>query len=226
MEDKQLLEHSPQLFHVTEAGAWQFVMKHGLLSTSALLDLYRVDAQTRAQIESQPRRADVVLDDPALGRAVVRDNRPLRVDILDRCLESGSVADWCRLLNSRVFFWATEKRLANHLRARGHRGRAREVIVVDTARLLGRDRRLVTLCSFNSGSTLYPNAPRRGLTTFQAVDAYPFEQLRAKRGPGDAVAEVCVDRAVIDVPEVAKWVWAIDQHGRRRTIWPAASDSP
>jgi hypothetical protein len=103
------------------------------------------------------------------------------------------VADWCRLLNARVFLWATEKRLDNHLRARGHRGQAREVITIDTALLLGRHAESVTLCAFNSGSALYPNAPRRGPDSFVPVSAYPS---------GDAIAEVCVDRAIADVEEV------------------------
>jgi len=196
-----------------------------LLSTSALLDRYGFGGSARAGIEAEPRSGDVVLDDPHLGRAVVRDNRPLRVDILQRCLDGASVADWCRLLNARVFFWANERRLENHLRARGHRDQAREVVVVDTARLLAHAREAVALCAFNSGSALYPNAPRRGPGSFMALGDYPFEELRARRGLRDAVAEVCVERALTDVEAVAECVWAIGLDGTRRTLWRACGSA-
>jgi hypothetical protein len=208
MDRDELIERFPRVFHLTEAGAWTSIQRHGLLSTSALLDLFKVAEPSRSQIEARPRPDDVVLEHPRAGRAVVRDNRPLRPDILRRCLE-GSVSDWCRLLNARVFLWATERRLHTHLRARGHRRRAREVITIDTGLLLGRHAESVTLCAFNSGSALYPNAPRRGADSFLAVDAYPL----------DAVAEVCVDRALANVREIALSVTAIDEDGAERTIW-------
>jgi hypothetical protein len=191
VHDEQLIERFPRLFHVTEAGAWRSIRRHGLLSASALLDLYDVGEPRRSSIEAEPRSQNVVLDDPLLGRAVIRDNRPLRLDILRRCLD-GSVADWCRLLNARVFFWASERRLDNHLRARGHRGQPREVVVVETRRLLARDRDSISLCAFNSGSALYPNAPRRGPQSFVRIGDYT----------SDRVAEVCVDWALADVEEI------------------------
>lgn len=223
VDDQQLIEHFPRLFHVTHAGAWSSILRHGLLSTSALLDLYGVDAVARAAVEAEPRPAEVTLDDPVLGRAVVQDNRPLRVHILQRCLDGTPVADWCRMLNARVFFWATERRLENHLRARGHRDQPREVVVVDTARLLARDRDAVTLCAFNSGSALYPNAPRRGPGSFAAVQAYPFDELRRRRGLRDAVVEVCVDHALGDIAGVAERVWSVAADGSREEICRASA---
>ena len=208
MDPERLIERYPRLFHVTEAGAWASIRRRGLLSTTALLDLFEVRDPLRSEIETRPRPDDVVLEHPAAGRVVIRDNRPLRLHILERCLDC-SVADWCRLLNGRAFFWATEKRLENHLRARGHRGRARQVVVVDTARLVDRDLDALSLCRFNSGSTLYPNAPRRGPETFVAVSECRF----------DDVAEVCVRRTMEDVEAVAESVVAIAPDGARTTIW-------
>jgi hypothetical protein len=128
MDDEELIEGCPRLFHVTETGAWPSIRRRGLLSTSALLDLFSLPEPLRSQIEAQPRLRDVVLADPHVGRVVIRDNRPLRPHILRSCLK-GLVSDWCRLLNARVFFWASERRLRNHLRARGHRGQPRDILV-------------------------------------------------------------------------------------------------
>lgn len=223
MNDEELIGRFPWLFHVTEAGAWPSIRRHGLLSTSALLDLFGVPEPLRSQIEAQPRRHDVVFENPHLGRVVIRDNRPLRPHILRGCLK-GSVSDWCRLLNARVFFWASERRLRNHLRARGHRGQPREVVVVDTRRLLARYRGSINLCAFNSGSALYPNAPRRGADSFLPLDAYPFDHYRIRHGASDAVAEICIDRALIDIEAVVSSVHAVAPDGGARTIWP--SDLP
>lgn len=223
MDDKELIEHFPRLFHVTEAGAWPSIRRHGLLSTSTVLDLFRVVEPLRSQVEAQPRPRDVVLEDPHLGRVVIRDNRPLRPHILRSCLKV-AVSDWCRLLNARVFFWANERRLRNHLRASGHRGQPREILVVDTRRLLARHRDSISLCAFNSGSALYPNAPRRGPDSFLPLDAYPFGRCRTRQGASDSVAEVCIDRAVTEIEPVMGSVHAVAPDGSVRTIWP--SDSP
>jgi Family of unknown function (DUF7002) len=219
MDDEELIERFPRVFHVTEAGAWPSVHRHGLLSTSALLDLFGVVEPLRSQVEAQPRPRDVVLEDPHLGRVVIRDNRPLRPHILRICL-NGAVSDWCRLLNGRVFFWASERRLRNHLRARGHRDQRREILVVDTRRLLSRHRESISLCAFNSGSALYPNAPQRGPDSFVPLDAYPFDNYRIRQGTSDAVAEICIDRALTDIEAVISSVHVVAPDGSVRTIWP------
>jgi hypothetical protein len=222
VDDEELIERFPWLFHVTEAGAWPSIRRHGLLSTSALLDLFGVAEPLRSQIEAQPRPRDVVLENSHLGRVVIRDNRPLRPHILRRCL-NGVVSDWCQLLNARVFFWASERRLRNHLRARGHRGQPREILVVNTRRLLARHRESISLCAFNSGSALYPNAPRRGPDSFLPLGAYPFDRCRGRQGASEAVAEFCIDRALIDIEPVVSTVHAVAPDGSARTIW--VSDS-
>lgn len=212
MDDEELIERCPRLFHVTEAGAWPSIRRYGLLSTSAVLDLFAVPEPLRSQVEAQPRPHDVVFEDPHLERIVIRDNRPLRPHILRGCLK-GSVSDWCRLLNARVFFWANERRLRNHLRARGHRGQSREILVIDTRRLLARHRESISLCAFNSGSALYPNAPRRGPDSFLRLDAQPFDRCRTRHDATDAVAEVCVDRALTDIEAAVSSVHAVAPDG-------------
>jgi hypothetical protein len=222
MNDEELIERFPRLFHLTEPGAWSSIRRYGLLSTTALLDLFGVAEPVRLQIEARPRPRDVVLEDSHFGRVVIRDNRPLRPHILRNCLKC-SVSNWCRLLNARVFFWASERRLRNHLRARGHRAQSREILIVDTRRLLARHRGSISLCAFNSGSALYPNAPRRGPDSFLPLDAYPFDRRRTRRSHADTVAEVCVDRALMDVEAVVSSVHAIAPDGSARTIWPRSS---
>lgn len=171
----------------------------------------------RGTLLSRPRPVPVELTHPRHGRAVIFDNRPLRLPILQRCLDC-SVEEFCRELNARVFFWATERRLENHLRARGHRGRRRDVITVSTRRLLEECGPAVTLCAFNSGSTLYPNAPRRGPASFRPVADYPYDEERRRRGRSNALAEVCVSGQVARIDDVVERVVRIDADGERTRV--------
>jgi hypothetical protein len=61
----------------------------------------------------------------------------MRPAALRRCLQDGlTPSDWYRLLNSKVFFWPSEERVAGLLGARAYRGRSQVVLRVDTASLL------------------------------------------------------------------------------------------
>jgi hypothetical protein len=215
MDARELIARHPQIFHIADAGAWSSIRRHGLLSTTALLDRFGIREPARSRIEAEIRPDSVVLSDRKLGTACIRDNRPLRRDILARCLDI-AVGDWCRLLNRRVFFWTTAKRVQRLLAARGHRDQPREIIVVDTARLLERHGPRVTLSPINSGSALYPNAPVRGPNTFEPVADFPYDYWRAKRSASTAVVELCTDYAVPDIESVTLRVDRVD----RGDAWP------
>jgi uncharacterized protein DUF7002 len=47
MDVAELVETCPRLFHMAEPGSWAGIQRHGLLSTSALLDLFEVDGDLR-----------------------------------------------------------------------------------------------------------------------------------------------------------------------------------
>src|SRR5262245_1519796 len=94
-------------------GSWQSIRERGLLSTIALLDLYRVEGAERLRIERQRRPLCVPLNAPGLPTAVIRDQIPMNDIGLRRCLpEHMTPGDWYQLLNSRVFFWLTRERLS------------------------------------------------------------------------------------------------------------------
>lgn len=217
MDMDELADRHPRLHHVTTAGAWSAIASGGLLSASALLDRYDVPEPRRRELITRPRPDPVELSHPAYPPAVLFDNRPLRTEILQRCLDC-SVEEWCRLLNARVFFWATEARVDNHLRARGHRGQARELLTISTERLLREHEARMTLCPFNSGSALYPNAPRRGPDTFQPIGDYPYDTHRRRRGRANALAEVCIEDRLHPIAEVVTSVVSIDQDGTRQQL--------
>lgn len=202
MDSADLARHYPRLYHMAEAGSWDSIELHGLLSTGALLDLFEVDDAKRATILRQRRPVSVPLAHDMHGAAVVRDQIPLREGPLRSCLTDMSLEEWLELLNSRVFFWLDEPHLETLLGAGAYRERAHDVIHVDTAALVGRHVEEIRLSPINSGATLYNPRPR-GSGTFMTVAHYPFEDRRKARGVANAIVELAVEGGVRDIRDVA-----------------------
>ncbi len=200
----------PTLYHMAEAGTWPSIMKHGLLSTAALVKLFEVPEPTRSQILSAHRPAGVAISHPHLGRAVVRDQIPLSDAGLERCLQDGlTPKDWYELLNARVFFWATEERLERLLDADAYRDRSHTVLTLDTKSLITDHSERLVLSPINSGCTR-PFPHPRGRSTFLPLTEYPFQYWRRKRSPSESVVEVAIDEAVRDVVQ-----YVVDVRERR-----------
>lgn len=215
----------PMLFHMAEDGTWPSIEARGLLSTQALVDLYNPEENLRAEILSKVRRTSIVLNDPTLGSAVIRDQRPLK--FLDQCLLPGtSPEQFLHALNSRVFFWLTHERLERLLSAKLYRQKKHTVLHIDTAELVSRYGDKVQLAPFNTGSMHVPTAPPRGTDVFVDIDEYPHDTWRTKRGRnGDAVVELTVPYSVPDIADmticVERWesgrpVETILNYNRRR----------
>jgi hypothetical protein len=182
----------PRLYHMASFGSWPLIERHGLLSTSALLDLFEVKGAEREAIESQWRSATMGIAHPTHGSAVVRDQLPLRPDLLARCLLDGlSPSDWYRVLNGQVFFWVDEDHLWTLRGAKAYRDAPQTIVEVDTAALLDRHLEDVRLSSINSGSILRGGAAR-GLMTFRSIADHPTSR----------VVELCVVGAVPDIADL------------------------
>ena len=192
MTSEEFAARYPSVYHVAVPGSWTAIAKHGLLSTSALLDLFEVPDADRPALEEERRRTSHVLSHPVHGSAVLRDQLPLSEAKLEACLEDMTVSEWLRLLNGRVFFWLNRNRLAKLLDAKAYRNEDHEVITFDTRRLLERHANRVELSPINSGSTLF-NAARRGSKTFRPLSIYDVVE---KRGPVELTVARCVPDAV------------------------------
>lgn len=202
-------ERFPHLFHMAEAGSWPSIQRHGLLSTSALLDLFEVRGEQRRALEARHRPESVTLQHPRHGTAVVRDQKPMNDAGLLRSLSGGlSPADWYRLLNARVFFWVSHERLTKLLHARAYRDKRQTVLTVDTARLLARHEARVLLSPINSGATKPFPAPR-GPDTFLPMARYPFLFWEQKRKRKHSVVELTVTHAV---PDIRDFVLRVEEY--------------
>lgn len=202
MRRDDLVTGCPTLYHMAEDGMWPSIWQHGLLSTEALIDLYRPAPEVRAAILDRPRRTSVELADATLGRAMIRDQTPLKH--LDTCLTDGtSPEQYLHALNSRVFFWLSAKRLATLLGARRNRHRPHTVLQVATRELVSRYGDTTQLAPYNTGSIYAAGSPRRGTEVFVDIDDYPYDTWRARRGSrADAVVELTVPYAVPDIADL------------------------
>lgn len=188
------------LYHMCEKGSWEGIQKRGLLSTTALLDLYKVRGERRFQLESQLRRKSETISNaemPELGQAVLRDQDPM-IDrpesgiYLSRLLKDTSEQQWFELLNRKTFFWVNQERLLVMLCARNYRYHPHWVIRVDSEALLRRHKDRVSLAWQNTGS-LY-SGKLRGQDTF-----VPFEECPVRGG----VVELAVEYSIPDIADLA-----------------------
>ncbi len=205
MTEEELIATYPRLYHMAHDGAWPAIEQHGLLSASALLDLYGVDGEQRFALESQRRPESVELQRQGLMGAVIRDQKPMRDHLLARCLlDELTPREWYQILNSRSFFWLSSERIWRLLRARAYREQPQTVLTIDTASLVAAHRERIWLTPINSGSTLFNPQPR-GNDTFRRIADFPFQE-RSKRRKEDNVVELVVDHSV---PDVAAHVLAV-----------------
>jgi hypothetical protein len=212
IDERDLIEYFPRLFHMADVRAWPTIERLGLRSTTSLLDELGVDGDLRHRLEAQRRPVETAFDSPVMGRVVIRDQKPLNTGKLAACLTDMTVDEWLRLLNRKVFFWPHQKRVEELLGAKAYRDRAHLVLTVDTASLVGVYSPAITLAAINTGATLYDPQPR-GSDTLLPIAEYPFEHWRKKRGSiGKAIAELAVDYAV---PDISRHVIRVErrQHG-------------
>lgn len=222
MEAEDLVGRYPLLYHMAEAGSWPSIRRHGLLSTSALLDRCHASGSFRRKIESEIRPASRSVSGEGFGTAVIRDQRPLIKANLEKVLDGVSVAQYCRLLNGKTFFWVAEARLNRLLGARLYKDKPHDVLTVDTRGLVRECLDRITLSPINSGTVISQNG-RRGKDTFKSIADYPFEERRRRR-PAEPLVELAVEyevgnirRHVVRVerrhgPEVLETVW--ERRGR------------
>ena len=192
----------PRLYHMAESGSWPSIQQRGLLSTTALLDLFEITGAERDGIEAARRPESIKITHPDHGEAWIRDNKPINATVLRRTLEGMSEADWYRTLNGRVFFWLTEERLNKLRNAGAYGGREHDILTIDTARLLEAHRREVQLAHLNTGAVHAGANYPRGAGTFCSIDDYNWVD-RLKRAPREPIVELTVPYAVPDIADLA-----------------------
>jgi hypothetical protein len=218
LNEEDLIGHYPRLWHMAEDGSWDSIQKHGLLSTTSLLDLYKYTGKPRQELESIRRPESVLISADGLPNAVVRDQKPMTASALQKCLTDGTTPEqWFETLNARVFFWLSRERLRGLLNAKAYRGRAQTVLTLDTASVVAANRDRIRLSPINSGATIYNPAPR-GRDTFSTMSDFPFDERRKTRTLDNAVVELTVLGSVSDIKDHAIAVHSIHD-GKQTELW-------
>ena len=195
-----LWERYPQVYHMTALGTWASIRNRGLLSTSALLDLFEVTGEDRLRIEARRRPETVRLSHPIHGTVTIRDQKPLHDSMLARCLRGCmNVEQWHRLLNSRAFFWVDPGRLETLRNAREYRDERQTVIFASTRPLAERYASSIRLAHINTGATRSV-MHYRDQSTFKAIQDY--ERRR--------IVELTVDHSI---PDVVNFVTRVEDIG-------------
>ncbi|MGA2928771.1 MAG: hypothetical protein ABSG43_22835 [Solirubrobacteraceae bacterium] len=177
------------------ADSWRSIEEHGLLSTSALLDLFEITGVQREVIECARRRESIAIHHPIHGTARIRDNKPINETVLRRTLVGMTEPEWYRTLNGRVFFWLSTERLNRLRNAPPYRDRKHDILTLDTARLLEALGSIVELAHLNTGA-VHPGATyTRGAGTFQSIVTYPWQD-RLAVSPSEPIVELTVPYAV------------------------------
>ncbi|MCT7372094.1 DUF7002 family protein [Mycolicibacterium llatzerense] len=212
MDATSFAKRYPVLYHMADEAAWPTIRRHGLLSTAAIVDLYRPEPSIAAAILSKVRTESITLHSNALGAVTVRDQLPLRR--LQECLHPGVTArQYLDALNGRVYFWVSAARLQKLLNATAYRNRQQLVLHVSTAALLAEYGDSVELAPYNTGNTRWPNSPKRGPDIFVPFADYPFDewQRKLRRKKEDVVVEFTVPYAV---PDISKYVTHVELRHR------------
>jgi uncharacterized protein DUF7002 len=214
-----LIASHPILYHMAEYGSWPSIRTHGLLSTTALLDLYGYVGPERIAIEQERRPNNVTIKHAAYGTAVVRDQKPISDKALNRCLQDHlKPGDWYKLLNARVFFWLTEERLTRLLNARPYAPLKHDVLLVDTRALIQEYRGSITLAPINTGSAVYKPQPR-GLGTLSSIENYAYSHWFSKRGGKEPVVELAVTGGIPNILDLTLRVEQRQGSNVIETVW-------
>lgn len=181
---------------MAEAGTWPSIRDRGLLSASAVLDLFGIDDDARLPFEARQRAGMMAVLPGQADAIVLRDQKPMPPSRLARALPIGTSPEaWYRLINGKVFFWAEEHRLFRLLGARDYRTIPHDVLTIDTASLVAAHLDRLWVCHMNSGNT-WPAPHPRDPSVFQRMTHYP---VRKNGNPIKPVVEVVVDGGVHDI---------------------------
>jgi hypothetical protein len=173
------------------------IQKHGLLSSSKLVELFEVPEPRRTQLLSAQRKESEILSHPTHGTATLRDQKPLSAKNLDRCLHDCDPASWYRILNDRVFFWLDRQRLITLMSAAEYANKEHTVLQIDSSHILKSYEDQIELAHMNTGNTR-PFPHPRGRDTFRSLKEYDYAR-RRKLADYSAIVELTVKGGVTDI---------------------------
>ncbi|WP_051548991.1 DUF7002 family protein [Nocardioides sp. URHA0032] len=193
MTPDELIHHYPVLHHMAEYNSWPRIQQIGLRTTEQIVDACQPDPATREAILGQRRTRSFDLEHAVVGTVTIRDQKPLFLHNLAPKLTDVTVEQFLDLLNSRVFMWTHPDRLDRLdrlLGANAYRRQRHDVLVLETASIVQTYYDRIRLTGMNTGATIFPSSPPRGVESFMRISDFPFAERRKRLV--DNVVELCV----------------------------------
>jgi len=213
LNEKELVELHPTVWHVAFRSGWPSIWERGLLSAETLCNDYVDHDVTRRRMLSERRGTWTAFDVPGGGRFTLRDQRPVQPKALLSSLKGGMTEEqWFRLVNRRVYFFVNES--AALKLARRYRKEGQILLTFDTASLLKLVSERVAVATINTGNTRRKPAPR-GWDTFVALSHF-------KPGPR-RIRELTVEGEIANITDALTAVDEACLNEEFCQIWPAAT---
>jgi Family of unknown function (DUF7002) len=198
----QLAERFPNLWHVTFAGGWDGIQRHGFLRT---ID---VTPESCGKLRTAVTRVEA-----ADGTQVVlRDQLLTRVDPT-RSLDGITPSQWWQLVNSRVYFFCRQRDVNTLVESYLGRHLPQEVIKLRAKPVLDVVADQVEVTTVNVGVFPRTKGPSRGRNSFVPLADYPAADTAKIR-------EITV---AARVPFASSAVTSVVRHevdGRRSRVFP------
>lgn len=176
MDINKFIKLRENLYHLTDEKNLENILeKRKLFSTAQLVKIASV---TEMDTFLRTRRVGHHQISSGDFTVILRDQDPLFRKIVEKNLVDGwTFEDFVYSLNSRVFFWATEKDLKNHYQRYENQGEFPKVLKFKTLDIISVNLNPPQFCRLNSGaprcSSYYTEgAPPRGLETFLEAANY------------------------------------------------------
>jgi hypothetical protein len=159
---EQLAKRFPNLWHVTFAGGWDGIDRHGLLRT--------IDVAPLGCEELRPEVTRVEASDGL--QITLRNQLRSRVDPTPS-LDGVTPAEWWRLVNSRVYFFCRQSHADQLVASYLGQHLVQEVIKLRTGPALELVADNVEVTTVNVGVFPRTKGPSRGPNNFVPLDEYP-----------------------------------------------------
>lgn len=168
----------PYLYHLTDEENLESILKDRTLkSTATLVQEFHLDNADTFLRKRRFGHKKIIYHNKTV---IIRDQDPLFIKILAKNLDGGwTVEDFIYSLNSRVFFWATEKDMRGHYLRYENQKEFPKILRFSTDEIFAANNSEPQFCRLNSGaprcSCYYPEgAPPRGENTFQRAKDYCY----------------------------------------------------
>ena len=154
----------PIVWHVAHAANVDGILRNGFMSTTRILEL----GQMKSNVY---RNENSLVQTGEYGEIKIRDQKPMPPNALAHCLTQGLTPEkWYEILNSKIFFWVSEKKALTFQNAYSKDNQPQVVLGFCTQSILRDYENIAFLTPINTGAT--NGYGKRGIQTFHPITSW------------------------------------------------------